>query len=67
MGRPSASDMSLKMAREVLGVDGSEKAIMLARANAELNGVANVRFEVSDAFERLQSLHSLCSQFSATT
>lgn len=43
----------LGAAREVLGVDVSEKAIALARANAELNGVTNVRFERGDGFQVL--------------
>jgi 23S rRNA (cytosine1962-C5)-methyltransferase len=43
-------------AREVLGVDTSSKAVALAKANAELNGVANVHFEVSDAFKKLDEL-----------
>ena len=43
-------------AREVLGVDTSSKAVALAKANAELNGVANVHFEVADAFKKLDEL-----------
>lgn len=43
-------------AREVLGLDSSEAAITLARANAELNGLANVRFETADCFDRLRTL-----------
>ena len=36
---------------EVLCVDSSEKAIALARANAELNGVANLHFHVGEGFQ----------------
>ena len=43
-------------AASVLGVDGSEPALHLARANAELNGLTNVVFEKSDVFDRLDQL-----------
>ncbi len=43
-------------AREVLGIDSSSKAIAMARAHAQLNGVANVHFEEADAFLRLAQL-----------
>lgn len=44
-------------AASVLGIDVSEKAVALARRQAELNGVADrVRFEAVDAFARLRSL-----------
>lgn len=45
-------------AAEVLGVDSSAKAIALAKANAQLNGVANVRFETGDGFQTLERLAS---------
>ncbi|HEX5444624.1 MAG TPA: class I SAM-dependent rRNA methyltransferase [Pirellulales bacterium] len=45
-------------AAEVLGVDSSAKAIALAKANAQLNGVANVRFETGDGFQTLEQLAS---------
>lgn len=41
---------------EVLGVDSSPKAVALAKANAELNAVANARFECGDAFRSLETL-----------
>jgi 23S rRNA (cytosine1962-C5)-methyltransferase len=41
---------------DVLAIDSSPKAIGLAKANAELNEVANVRFECGDAFRALESL-----------
>jgi len=42
-------------AAEVFGVDVSEPAITLARANADLNGIANVHFERGEVFEHLQA------------
>ncbi len=41
-------------AAEVLGVDSSQRAIENARANAETNGIENVRFEVGEAFQTLE-------------
>jgi 23S rRNA (cytosine1962-C5)-methyltransferase len=52
-------------AAEVLGMDGSEKAIILARANAELNGIANVRFEQRDGFKALDELRAQGEKFDA--
>jgi len=43
-------------AREVLGVDTSQRAVMLAWANVQRNGLQNVRFREGDGFETLQSL-----------
>jgi 23S rRNA (cytosine1962-C5)-methyltransferase len=43
-------------AREVLGIDTSAKAVGLARANAELNGITNAHFEASDCFTALERL-----------
>jgi 23S rRNA (cytosine1962-C5)-methyltransferase len=43
-------------AREVLGVDSSESALNLARANARLNDLANVSFVQADVFEHLETL-----------
>ena len=40
----------------MLGVDASEPALALARANAELNGLTNVTFEKADVFDRLDQL-----------
>lgn len=53
----------LGRAREVLAYDSSEKAIILARANAEHNGVTNVHFEVGDAFDTLKELRSRGERF----
>lgn len=52
-------------ASEVLGIDGSERAIAMARANAELNGLNNVRFEQQDAFEALDQLRAENYRFDA--
>jgi 23S rRNA (cytosine1962-C5)-methyltransferase len=48
---------------EVQGFDSSQKAIGLARANAELNGLHNVRFEAADCFAALESLGSQGQRF----
>ena len=50
-------------ARSVLAVDSSPKAAALARANADLNGAANVAVEACDAFERLDSLAAAGEKF----
>ncbi len=49
----------------VLCVDTSEKAIALARANAELNGVANLHYHVGDGFRTLQELVESRQRFGA--
>jgi 23S rRNA (cytosine1962-C5)-methyltransferase len=43
-------------ATSVFGVDASEPALQLARANADLNGLTNVTFEKADVFQRLDQL-----------
>src|SRR5687767_465076 len=43
-------------AKEVLGIDGSKKAIAQATRNAELNGLKSVRFECGDGFQTLDAL-----------
>ncbi len=50
-------------AREVLGVDASKKAVALARANAQRNGLANVQFQRGDGFETLESLSASGQRF----
>jgi len=45
-------------ARSVLAVDGSSRAAALARANADMNGAANVAVETADAFEKLDALRN---------
>ena len=52
-------------ARETLGIDGSEKAIALARAGAELNHAHAARFEVADAFDALDHLVEKGEKFGA--
>jgi 23S rRNA (cytosine1962-C5)-methyltransferase len=43
-------------AASVLGVDMSEAALQLARANAELNEITNITLEKSDVFHKLDAL-----------
>jgi 23S rRNA (cytosine1962-C5)-methyltransferase len=50
-------------ARSVLGVDGSEAALQLARANAQLNGVQQVTFERADVFDKLVALAGAGERF----
>lgn len=52
-------------ATSVLGCDTSDKAIALARANAELNGLSNLHFDSGDGFEILQSLADAGERFDA--
>ncbi len=47
---------SAQGAGEVLGFDSSVKAVALARANADLNELTNLRFDTGDAFKVLESL-----------
>jgi 23S rRNA (cytosine1962-C5)-methyltransferase len=55
--------LKLGAAREVLAVDGSQKALALARANAELNGVSNIHFQQGDGFETLDALRAAGERF----
>jgi len=50
-------------ARSVLAVDSSAKATGLAKANADLNGAANVTVETADAFEKLAALKASGDRF----
>jgi 23S rRNA (cytosine1962-C5)-methyltransferase len=50
-------------AREVLGIDQSEPALNLARANADLNGLANIAFVRADVFHHLEALVSQGKRF----
>ena len=62
----SLSAIVLGKARETLGVDSSESALQLARANAELNGVADrCRFDKADVFEKLEQLAAAGERFDA--
>jgi 23S rRNA (cytosine1962-C5)-methyltransferase len=46
-----------------LAIDGSEAALELARANAQLNGVTNVAFEKADVFDQLDQLVAANERF----
>lgn len=50
-------------ATSVLGVDVSEPALTLARTNMGLNGLANLTFERSDVFDRLDQLVAAGDRF----
>ena len=50
-------------ARSVLACDSSAKATALAKANADLNGAANVSVETADAFEKLAALKAAGDRF----
>jgi len=50
-------------AASVLAVDSSAKATALAKANADLNGAANVTVETADAFEKLDALAAAGERF----
>jgi 23S rRNA (cytosine1962-C5)-methyltransferase len=53
-------------ASEVVGIDASEAALNLARANAELNGLSrSMRFEKGDAFKSLEALRGAGERFGA--
>jgi 23S rRNA (cytosine1962-C5)-methyltransferase len=52
-------------AGEVLCVDSSEKALALAQANAQLNGIANLKFHAGDGFQTLQELNAANERFGA--
>ena len=52
-------------AAEVIGVDSSKKAIAAAEANAERNGMANVRFSVGEGFQAMESYQGLGRPFDA--
>jgi 23S rRNA (cytosine1962-C5)-methyltransferase len=52
-------------ASAVLGIDASETALTLARANAELNGLGQVTFERADVFEKLAELAAAGERFGA--
>lgn len=43
-------------AREVLGIDSSEKAVEQARKHAERNGIEQAKFETGECFESLERL-----------
>lgn len=43
-------------AESVLGIDDSPKAVALAQANAQRNGLSNVRFEQGDCFKTMERM-----------
>jgi 23S rRNA (cytosine1962-C5)-methyltransferase len=43
-------------AREVLGIDTSQRAVTLAAANADRNGLKNVHFQCGDGFQTMELL-----------
>ena len=45
-----------RLAREVVGVEGSEELVALARANAERNGLDNVSFHAADLAKEVELL-----------
>jgi 23S rRNA (cytosine1962-C5)-methyltransferase len=53
------------LAREVLGVDASQRAVDLAAANAARNGIGNVRFQSGDGFKTLESFCEAGERFGA--
>jgi 23S rRNA (cytosine1962-C5)-methyltransferase len=50
-------------AREVIGVDVSEAALILARANAVLNGIATAAYQRADVFAQLSTLAEAGDRF----
>ena len=50
-------------ASSVLAVDSSPKATALAKANADLNGAANMAVETADAFEKMDGLRAAGERF----
>jgi 23S rRNA (cytosine1962-C5)-methyltransferase len=51
-------------ATEVIGIDASEKAVTLARSNAELNNLSlSAKFAVGDVFEKLRELEKQKERF----
>lgn len=61
----SLAARNLGGARSVLGIDTSESAIRIARANADLNGIKDVRFEVGDAKQCFKPLRERNESFDA--
>jgi 23S rRNA (cytosine1962-C5)-methyltransferase len=52
-------------ATEVLGIDGSKRAIAQACRNADLNGLKSVRFDCGDGFQTLDALIERGEKFDA--
>jgi 23S rRNA (cytosine1962-C5)-methyltransferase len=65
VGGFSLTAARLGQAAEVLAFDSSQRAIDQARANAAENGLANVQFDVAEAFGQLESLRAAGQRFGA--
>ncbi|EMI56098.1 class I SAM-dependent rRNA methyltransferase [Rhodopirellula sallentina] len=52
-------------ASEVIGVDSSEKALQMARRNADANSLSHVQFERADCFDDLKQRHERGEFFDA--
>lgn len=50
-------------AESVLGIDDSPKAVALAQANAQRNGLTNVRFEQGDCFKTMERMRTENQRF----
>jgi 23S rRNA (cytosine1962-C5)-methyltransferase len=61
----SMAALALGAARETLGVDTSQRAMTLAWANAQRNGLTTARFQQGDGFKTLQSLVDSGERFGA--
>ncbi len=59
----SLAAASAGKAREVLGFDTSQRALAQAQANAQRNGLGNVRFESGDVFDTLHALKTAGERF----
>jgi 23S rRNA (cytosine1962-C5)-methyltransferase len=64
-GAFSLAAARIGQAQHVLGIDVSQRAIAMARANAELNGIANVQFEQQDCFQALDAFLDAGRRFDA--
>ncbi len=61
----SLAALALGGAKDCLGIDTSEHAVALARANAELNGITQAHFECGDMFTSLERLGKQGRSFGA--
>lgn len=57
--------LKLGGAKHVLGIDTSNHVVNMARANADLNGLTQARFESGDCFETLTQLATRGEKFGA--
>lgn len=63
LGGFSLAAARLGGAREVLGIDSSERVVQQARTHAQTNLIDNVRFETGECFETLERLAAAGSKF----